>query len=857
MIRSPSVFLLIFSIYQLHSTGSLAQLSNPIASNKQVDARNNKYLQRNAEEDDHSSLLRASDDETVPQGLCGTDIRLKWMTELSSSVYATPIIHDLLSDGHKDIIVPSFVHYVEVLDGMDGAKASDDSWPAFHESFVHTSPLLFDFDEDGILDILIATYNGEVLVIKDTGEVLAEKLVVPRLRVRKDWYKGLDPDPIDHSHPDVGIRPDAQDGSTVAANLTAGMRRRLLDEDGVSSESGKHLGFGAGRRRLLQAGEDGLLPEEARQSYKELFENPDNEWNAELESDADSASYMNDMDNPGIRGLIDGDGFDSGDVDDWRSKYVQHYDDHYADDWRPPPDIDTDAAWGDEWFFEAPHEREKGYVRLDAHIMSTPAIADIDGDGQDEIVIAASYFFDPEYYSDPEKKKELGEDIDVGNYVAGGIVVFNSRTRTVKWQQHLDLSTDRTAFKAYVQASPTLADINGDGKLEVIIGTNMGFVYVLDCEGRTVEGWPLQMGAVQGQVAAADINGDGAIELVAADARGNVAAFSADGTEVWERHVKSLVAQAPTLGDINGDGVLEVVFATASGAVHALSGISGRDVAPFPFRTRGRITAPVLLTRLRDAGRALHAVVQSYDGHLYAIDGITGCADTVDVGETAYAMVLADDMDGSGRMDLVLATMNGNVYCFETGASYHPLKAWPSQVLEHSGLVARYDWEGVYAVASSRVPRDVRGQTLAVRFEIIDKRPRTALGGSPSRNITKGPYSVAVKLQGVGIEEMKAGDQPVIGTVSVYQEPGVYTLEVPCPRTRSTATVRIEMVDESKQMFADSFALSFHMHFHRLLKWLLVAPFLACAAAVLSLQFDIDLHDALPSFNRRVPIVAP
>lgn len=47
-------------------------------------------------------------------GLCGTDITLKWMTEVSSSVYATPIIHDLFSDGHKDIIVPSFVHYLEV-----------------------------------------------------------------------------------------------------------------------------------------------------------------------------------------------------------------------------------------------------------------------------------------------------------------------------------------------------------------------------------------------------------------------------------------------------------------------------------------------------------------------------------------------------------------------------------------------------------------------------------------------------------------------------------------------------------------------------------------------------------------------
>lgn len=74
-------------------------------------------------------------------------------------------------------------------------------------------------------------------------------------------------------------------------------------------------------------------------------------------------------------------------------------------------------------------------------------------------------------------------------------------------------------------------------------GAAQGFVYVLDCEGRTVEGWPLQMGSVQAQVAVADINGDGALELVAADARGNVAAFSADGSELWERHVKSLIAQ--------------------------------------------------------------------------------------------------------------------------------------------------------------------------------------------------------------------------------------------------------------------------------------------------------------------------
>ena len=33
--------------------------------------------------------------------------------------------------------------------------------------------------------------------------------------------------------------------------------------------------------------------------------------------------------------------------------------------------------------------------------MATPAVGDIDGDGVEEVVIAASYFFDADYYADP------------------------------------------------------------------------------------------------------------------------------------------------------------------------------------------------------------------------------------------------------------------------------------------------------------------------------------------------------------------------------------------------------------------------------------------------------------------------
>ncbi len=67
-----------------------------------------------------------------------------------------------------DVLVVTISHpsREQVLEAADGAQAA--GWPAFHKSKVHASPLLYDVDSDGVQDVLIATYDGQILAFRDT-----------------------------------------------------------------------------------------------------------------------------------------------------------------------------------------------------------------------------------------------------------------------------------------------------------------------------------------------------------------------------------------------------------------------------------------------------------------------------------------------------------------------------------------------------------------------------------------------------------------------------------------------------------------------------------------------------------------
>jgi hypothetical protein len=117
------------------------------------------------------------------------------------------------------------------------------------------------------------------------------------------------------------------------------------------------------------------------------------------------------------------------------------------------------------------------------------------------------------------------------------------------------------------------------------------------------------------------------------------------------------------------------------GKVHAIKGTDGSSLPNFPFQTGHRVQAQATIAPLSPhQPNVQHILVMSFDGFLYAINGKSGCAHAVDIGEHSYAAVLVDDLCGDGNLELLVSTMNGNVYMLQTRAPYHPLKTWSSQV---------------------------------------------------------------------------------------------------------------------------------------------------------------------------------
>jgi outer membrane protein assembly factor BamB len=120
-------------------------------------------------------------------------------------------------------------------------------------------------------------------------------------------------------------------------------------------------------------------------------------------------------------------------------------------------------------------------------------------------------------------------------------------------------------------ADPTVADLDGDGRREVLAATTESEVAGFTPAGEKLFGHALtDYGYTEPVVA--DLHPAEGREIVVADVRGVVHVFGPDGTERWRDRVPGFVFAQPTVADVDADDRQEVLVGSRSGRVTVYEG---------------------------------------------------------------------------------------------------------------------------------------------------------------------------------------------------------------------------------------------------------------------------------------------
>lgn len=97
---------------------------------------------------------------------CNVNFKLKWSTHVGSSVISTPIVYpNTAGNEHKkQIFLNTYFQYIELLDD-EGNKPW--GWPLnFESSSFASTPLLYDIDGDGTLDVGVVDRDANMYWIQ-------------------------------------------------------------------------------------------------------------------------------------------------------------------------------------------------------------------------------------------------------------------------------------------------------------------------------------------------------------------------------------------------------------------------------------------------------------------------------------------------------------------------------------------------------------------------------------------------------------------------------------------------------------------------------------------------------------------
>lgn len=226
-----------------------------------------------------------------------------------------------------------------------------------------------------------------------------------------------------------------------------------------------------------------------------------------------------------------------------------------------------------------------------------------------------------------------------------------------------------------IYANPTC--IPWGDSVWVVAADRWGAVTLLGASGTPLAGWPVSLGdAVRGAPAVADLNGDGTPEVVVGSRAGVLAALKVNGQPLWQADLGSGILATPMVAQLDGNPGLEVVAGTIGGLLWILRS----DGSPVPGWPRP-MGSPLLsgAALVEAAEPALVVGTRSGWLHLLTPSGDERPGWPVNLQGEIWTDPVVADVDNDGQWEVVCAA-RGVVSLVELDGTVRPLHQGSSVV---------------------------------------------------------------------------------------------------------------------------------------------------------------------------------
>lgn len=238
----------------------------------------------------------------------------------------------------------------------------------------------------------------------------------------------------------------------------------------------------------------------------------------------------------------------------------------------------------------------------------------------------------------------------VAESTSGGVTVTGSDRRQAFLHRDRDLLPDfPIALGGDVEASPVLADLDGDNRNELVVANSDGLVHAFRRDGSELPGWPVRTDPLPYHPAGR--------------------AFSSG--EVAVPH--GAVIASPAVADLDRDGTLEVVVADLEGKVYVFDGQSGQRERV--LRAEERYSGKPLRPFENVRGARPDGTFDERLAHLHRMQP----------GFLASPVLADIDRDPRGDLEIVAAAMDRHVYAWH--ANGEAVRGWPVVVVDRSKLI--------------------------------------------------------------------------------------------------------------------------------------------------------------------------